>query len=237
MHLNQQIHVALQGVCVNLCKKASSKCAQDTKLLDVGCWNGRTTLQYGEALNSSSQQLYGLEYFDPQIAEARAKGIIVQKADLEKDEFPFQNEMFDIVACNQVLEHLKQIFHPMDEIWRVLKPDGYLILSVPNLASFHNRIMMLLGMQPTSIRIFGPHVRGFTYRAFVTFATQHQNFRLIQSIGVGFYPFPPKFLGNWIGNIWKSACHTPVLLLQKPNMHSFVPWSHGTQEFQSQTIL
>jgi SAM-dependent methyltransferase len=45
--------------------------------------------------------------------------------------FPFDDNSFDSVLCNQVLEH---VFNPerfLSEIHRVLKPGGYLLLTVP----------------------------------------------------------------------------------------------------------
>lgn len=45
--------------------------------------------------------------------------------------FPFESNSFDSVICNEVLEH---VFNPnefIDEIYRVLKPDGTLLLTVP----------------------------------------------------------------------------------------------------------
>lgn len=46
-------------------------------------------------------------------------------------EFPYQNESFDSVLCNQVLEH---VFNPdqfLEEIHRVLRSGGKLLLTVP----------------------------------------------------------------------------------------------------------
>ncbi len=45
--------------------------------------------------------------------------------------FPFPNERFDSIICNQVLEH---VFNPdefLNEINRVLKQGGYILLTVP----------------------------------------------------------------------------------------------------------
>jgi SAM-dependent methyltransferase len=46
-------------------------------------------------------------------------------------QFPLDSSSFDVVLCNQVLEH---VFNPeefLDEVNRVLKPNGKLILTVP----------------------------------------------------------------------------------------------------------
>ena len=38
---------------------------------------------------------------------------------------------FDVVVCTEVLEHVKQPFHAVDEIRRMLKPDGLALVTVP----------------------------------------------------------------------------------------------------------
>jgi SAM-dependent methyltransferase len=39
--------------------------------------------------------------------------------------------VYDYVVCTEVLEHTLQPFHAVDEIWRILKPQGLLFLSTP----------------------------------------------------------------------------------------------------------
>lgn len=59
---------------------------------------------------------------------------------------PFCNGEFDVVLMCETLEHLN--FNPLpviDEMKRVLKPGGYLYLTVPNLARCGNRINLLRG--------------------------------------------------------------------------------------------
>lgn len=90
------------------------------KILDVGCG----TKPYKNFFKFS--EYIGLEY---------DTGIDLYKksADYFYDgkKFPFNAETFDSIICNQVLEH---VFEPEDflkEIFRVLKPHGKLLITVP----------------------------------------------------------------------------------------------------------
>ncbi len=44
---------------------------------------------------------------------------------------PFENNSFDVVICNHVLEHVDSDKQAMQEIYRILKPNGFAILQVP----------------------------------------------------------------------------------------------------------
>jgi len=47
------------------------------------------------------------------------------------DNMPIEDATFDAVLCTQVLEHLKKPMESVKEMYRVLKPGGYLFLTVP----------------------------------------------------------------------------------------------------------
>lgn len=91
------------------------------RVLDVGC--GQKPYW---PLFSNAQAMVGLEYDTP---ENRAS----KRADAFYDgnSFPFEAASFDTLICNQVLEH---VFNPqqfVQEMARVLKRDGKLVLTVP----------------------------------------------------------------------------------------------------------
>jgi len=54
-------------------------------------------------------------------------------ADVKADicNLPFQNESYDVIFCNHVLEHIPDDTKAMQELYRVLKPGGMAILQIP----------------------------------------------------------------------------------------------------------
>ena len=180
-------------------------------LLDVGCWDGEATARYRHRLGGPAR---GIEIFPGPAAAARARGIEVAEVDLETQRFPWSNESVDVVIANQVFEHLKNVWLPLSEIARLLVPGGRLVFSVPNLASVHNRVLLAVGRQPTSIRTFGPHVRGYTLRQVIDFLTLDRFLAVERIVGVGFYPFPVA-LAKPLARLWASGSHTPVVVVRR----------------------
>lgn len=50
---------------------------------------------------------------------------------------PFKADVFDTIVCTQVIEHLQTPWVAMQEIHRILKPGGHLLLSAPFLYPYH----------------------------------------------------------------------------------------------------
>jgi len=64
---------------------------------------------------------------------------IQNKPDLVADAhaLPFKHEVFDSIVCTQVLEHLKNPFLAVSEFRRILKPQGIVLLTVPQVNELH----------------------------------------------------------------------------------------------------
>lgn len=189
-------------------------------LLDIGCWDGAATAEYASVLGGPAA---GAEVYPEPARQARALGIDVREFDLETSPFPWDTGAFDVVVVNQVFEHLKNVWLPISEIARVLRVGGYLVFSVPNLASLHNRVLMAIGRQPTTTRVFGPHVRGYTHREARIFVSHGGCFRVLRAVGVGFYPLPAR-LASPLARLWVSASHTPVLVARREPVADASPW-------------
>jgi SAM-dependent methyltransferase len=210
----------------------------DARLLDIGCWTGESTVGYGAALGAAT--LSGVEIFDAPARQAEGRGIDVARLDLEHDAFPWATSSFDVVVSNQVFEHLKNIWLPLSEAYRVLKPGGHLVISVPNLASLHNRVLLAFGRQPTSIRTFGPHVRGYTVSELIALLELNGGLAVQRVRGVGFYPLPAR-LARPFATLFTDASHTPVVVARKERHFDVPPWkeyrereiAEGVQTFYS----
>lgn len=71
------------------------------------------------------------------LAVVREENLTVKEVDFEVAPLPFEDDAVDVVICNEVFEHLRinPIF-TFAEIRRVLRPQGTLLLSTPNLQSW-----------------------------------------------------------------------------------------------------
>jgi SAM-dependent methyltransferase len=54
-------------------------------------------------------------------------------------ELPFADNSFDTILCTEVLEHVPEPQKTLQEFFRVLKPEGHVILSVPFLYQVHEQ--------------------------------------------------------------------------------------------------
>jgi SAM-dependent methyltransferase len=203
----------------------------DAKVLDLGCDDGSWSIELGKEIGSNN--IYGVEVVESRAKDAMDKGVVIKGFDLN-GEFDFEDNFFDVVHSNQVIEHLHDTDNFISEIYRILKPGGYIIVSTVNLASWHNVFSLILGFQPfdvTNISIKGSvgnpvsiwrgvdsgfnkhkswqHVRMFTLRALKEFLELYE-FKDIKSKSAGYYPLP-----NFFANIDKNHGHYIVVKAYK----------------------
>lgn len=118
------------------------------RLLDIGCWNGDSLIAMGAPKKFA--KVYGIDISPAAAEEARKKGIEASVVDIDREPLPFADGFFDCVTLLGVLEHLFDPYAVLPKIRRVLKPGGVLIVDVPNVASFSNRVRILIGRVPVT---------------------------------------------------------------------------------------
>jgi SAM-dependent methyltransferase len=163
------------------------------RILDVGAGHGADLANIACKLSKAANapELCAIETFPAAIEKLKTLGVSVHSVDIERESLPFREAYFDLVICNQVLEHTKEIFWIVSELTRVTKIGGKMIIGVPNLGSLHNRIALLAGYQPPAIGVLGTHVRGFTIPGLTEFLEIGGFLKVSAVIGGNFYPFPP----------------------------------------------
>jgi ubiquinone/menaquinone biosynthesis C-methylase UbiE len=86
--------------------------------------------------------------------------------------FPFPDGQFDFVSCIEGIEHLQDQFRFIRECHRVLRIDGYLVLSTPNILNLASRLKFLFSgfysLVPRPINEFSQvpvfdHIHPITY--------------------------------------------------------------------------
>lgn len=159
-----------------------------TVVLDIGPGLGDDLLICRNKFPNA--QLIAVESHKPYVSHLESLGIEVIDLNIERSILPLSDDSVDIIILNQVLEHTKDVFWILHECTRVLKRDGSLIVGVPNLAAWHNRLILLLGIQPPAIASLSCHVRGFTNDDLKQLL-HSGGLAVEESLSAGFYPFPP----------------------------------------------
>jgi 2-polyprenyl-3-methyl-5-hydroxy-6-metoxy-1,4-benzoquinol methylase len=96
------------------------------KILDVGCGNGAFLYK----MQSAGMDAYGVELSADGAKEAQRIGLKVKCGTLEQQHYP--SSFFDVITLNHVLEHVADPVKTLKELRRILKPNGTLIIAVPN---------------------------------------------------------------------------------------------------------
>ena len=107
-------------------------------ILDVGCGNARDIKQ----IVGSGATVVGVDLSHEMINEAmreftEAESVNVQLEIGDVTMLRFPAESFDKILCSEVIEHVPDLERAISEMYRVLKPGGYLVVSSPNRHSWY----------------------------------------------------------------------------------------------------
>jgi ubiquinone/menaquinone biosynthesis C-methylase UbiE len=150
----------------------------------------------GFKLFSEKYEVHCVDYSEhclAKLSEQVANKILLN---LEVGKIPYSDGFFDAILVFEVLEHIKNIDHIMKEIERVLKPNGYVFASTPNINWFPFRIKFLFGMCPEDFHTTD-HVHFWNLRWFRKLFTNY-GFEIIKQ-GTSFglpnvlYPFVKRY--------------------------------------------
>lgn len=115
---------------------------KNKKVLDVGCSTGKLS----KKLMKNGCEIFGIEIDEEsaKIAKNHCKEVIIADVDLIES-LPYPNEYFDVIIFSDILEHLKSPSDALKKFREYLKNDGYIIVSIPNIANWKIRLELLFG--------------------------------------------------------------------------------------------
>jgi 2-polyprenyl-3-methyl-5-hydroxy-6-metoxy-1,4-benzoquinol methylase len=184
------------------------------RVLDVGCLGG----QISSLILQQNNEVWGVELNRAAAAVAETRGVRVKVADVEEG-IPFEAEYFDVVNAGEVLEHLYDTKHFMLECNRVLKPEGSLLMTVPNLNSWDNRVRVLSGKYLSMAGAYpedhyGNHIRIFN-QAKIRELCRQTGFEIRETRGVPALQSLGKLLDLPLGLVGRLAPSLSKLLMYR----------------------
>ena len=93
--------------------------------VDIGCGSGRNL----QLLSNHADYVIGLDRSPAALESAASHGVRIARADGEA--IPLANSSVDLLSALDVLEHMDDDLQALDEFRRVLRPDGFLLVTVP----------------------------------------------------------------------------------------------------------
>jgi 2-polyprenyl-3-methyl-5-hydroxy-6-metoxy-1,4-benzoquinol methylase len=111
------------------------------RVLDIGCSSG----YLARPLVARGSTVVGIERDPVAAEEARAICAEVLVGDAETIDLPFEPGSFDVVLCGDLVEHLRDPERFLARVRPLVREDGRLVLTTPNVANWSNRLGLLLG--------------------------------------------------------------------------------------------
>lgn len=146
---------------------------RNKRVLELGAASGHVT----RALKSLDNSVTAVERdgrFEKTLAEI-ADAVLITDLDWLDLRQKLPNEKFDVVLAGDVLEHCRQPELVLLQLHDLLTADGYVVISLPNIAHGDVRLALLTGKfeyRPTGL-LDSTHIRFFTRDTITTFL--HQN--------------------------------------------------------------
>ncbi|MDX8408586.1 MAG: methyltransferase domain-containing protein [Mariprofundales bacterium] len=115
--------------------------AAGARILDAGAGYGIQPA----ACNSLGWEAHASDLYE-QLSLYDTLNIPYHRWHLEIDPAPFDDHHFDAVVLSQTIEHFTYSpKHAIQELIRILRPGGYLLIDAPNISSFHNISRLIRG--------------------------------------------------------------------------------------------
>ena len=177
----------------NKFKQVSKLIPKGSKVLDIGCNNGKLR----NFLDNCDY--YGVDVDIELIKGLTKKGIKAKKADLNKDEIPFKSQKFDYILLLDIIEHVIDSKELLNQVKKRLNTKGKVIVTLPNDYHILNKIRFVFNKHLTEDP-FTPygHLHFFPIKSGERFLLQN-NFKILKKILLP--PIKPLIIPQFIKNL------------------------------------
>lgn len=162
-------------------------------IMDIGCGDGSLLYQYRNRYSS----LIGLEYSAERLCQAEANLAGLNFTPLQgsaEDISQLADNSVDRIITADVIEHIPDVYSASHEMFRLLKPGGWLVINTPNIAFIKKRLILALGRFPSTsqpneglgsdVLFDGGHLHYFTYRS-LRLLLERAGFQMVRPMGFG----------------------------------------------------
>ena len=167
MSVTERANVGLHPHIID--KIVSLQRGQHARIGDIGCGSGAMLLKLA-AMGYSN--LHGIDIVRPQ---QRCAGVDFSECDLDALETGFDDESIDLLVSVEVFEHIENLGSLLRELFRVLRPDGRMLITTPNVHSVEARLRyFMLGQLKQFDRIGDPtHITPLFIHPFKVLLRRH----------------------------------------------------------------
>ncbi len=180
------------------CQQILQWIGSQKRILEVGCH----TADLGVVLKGNGNFVVGIDYNENAISIAKTKIQEAYVVDLESIEpYLMSNELYDVIVCNQVLEHLRNPEIALKRLLNLLQPSGTIIIGLPNVCNAKDRFNITWGQwEYTKTGVMDEtHVHFFSYNSAIS---------MIEDAGLVIKDYHCSWKVN---PIWEFLDHIPVL--------------------------
>lgn len=181
------------------------------KVVELGSFPGYLSL----AMRSLGYDVTGVDLEpDRIIVEAGHHGIKFFRADLEKVPLPFEDSFFDCAILTEVIEHIapRNVPSLISEINRILRMNGTLILSTPNVSTIDNYLLKLIG----KATLYKEHKKEYTMSEIVNMVGM-SGFKIARR----WYSLNRDVATHYVIDNFISKDHVVIGFFKKPNWKNF----------------
>jgi len=199
----------------------------ESKVLDVGCYPPYLL----NFLKKENYDVFGI--CSPHETINLPK---INVLNIDNDSLPYKDDQFSLIVMSEVIEHLtKNPVNILSEIYRVLKPGGYFLLTTPNVLRTQNIISLLIGkniyfdldqFKNSSQKlgtIYFRHNREYSSNELFALLKSSGFFKTVIKYFISYTPFRAKNISNpfWLKTI-KYLNHILMLIFSKRKDTLFV---------------